>query len=102
MLPFIDLEKKLPKINADLLERKRQAVLARGEVWVDPEELERREREEAEREAEENRIRDLREKCEKKGLDFDIENEKYLAKKAEKERRKEEKERKRAQKRKKA
>ena len=48
------------------------------------------------------RIRDLREKCEKKGLDFDIENEKYLAKKAEKERRKEEKVRKKAQKRKKA
>ena len=62
----------------------------------------RREREEAEREAEENRIRDLREKCEKKGLDFDIENEKYLAKKAEKERRREEKVRKKAQKRKKA
>lgn len=98
VLPFIDLEKKLPKINADLLERRRQAVLARGEVWVDPEELERREREEAEKEAEENRVRDLREKCEKKGLDFDMENLEYLAKRAEKERRKARKEQKKEEK----
>ncbi|MCI9338923.1 MAG: hypothetical protein HFH93_15610 [Lachnospiraceae bacterium] len=98
VLPFIDLEKRLPQINADLLERKRQAVLARGEIWVDPEELERRERQEAQREAEENRVRDLREKCEKKGLDFDTENEKYLAKKAQKERRRAEKARKKAEK----
>lgn len=95
VLPFIDLEKRLPKINADLLERKRQAVLARGEEWVDPEELERRERESLEREAEENRIRDLRDRCARKGLDFETENEKYLAKKAEKERRASEKERRR-------
>ena len=47
-------------------------------------------------------IRDLREKCGKKGLDFDIENEKYLVKKAEKEQRKAQKERKKAQKQKKA
>lgn len=102
VLPFIDLEKRLPQINADLLERKRQAVLARGEVWVEPEELERREREEAEKEAEENRVRDLRERCEKRSLDFNIENDKYLAKKAEKERRKAEKELKKAEKQKKA
>lgn len=77
-------------------------MLARGEVWVEPEELERREREEAEKEAEENRVRDLRERCEKRSLDFNIENDKYLAKKAEKERRKAEKELKKAEKQKKA
>ena len=74
VLPFIDLEKRLPRINADLLERKRQAVLARGEEWVDPEELERREREKLEKEAEENRVRDLKERCARKGLDFQAEN----------------------------
>lgn len=87
VLPFIDLEKRLPKINADLLERKRQAVLARGGEWIDPEEQERRERELLEKEAEENRIRDLKERCARKGLDFEAENEKYLKRKAEKERR---------------
>lgn len=80
LLPFMDVEKHLPKINADLKERRKAAVLARGEEWIEPEELERMELEEAERIHEENRIHDLKEKCEKKGLDFDTENAKYLAK----------------------
>lgn len=91
VLPFIDLEKRLPKINADLLERRRQAVLARGEEWIDPDELERVEKEKTEKEAEENRIRDLKDRCERKGLDFDTEYKKYLAKKESKERRSREK-----------
>jgi len=85
LLPFMDVEKHLPKINADLLERKKAAVLARGEEWIEPEELERREIEESARIHEENRIADLKEHCEKHGLDFDAENEKYLKKKAKKE-----------------
>lgn len=85
LLPFMDVEKHLPKINADLLERKKAAVLAKGEEWIDPEELARLENEQMEAEAEENRIADLREKCERRGLDFETENEKYLKKKAEKE-----------------
>ena len=59
-------------------------MLARGEEWVEPEELERRERAQLEAEAEENRIADLKERCAKKGLDFDTENAKYLAKQAKK------------------
>ena len=35
-------------------------------------------------EAEENRIKELKEYCQKKGLDFDTENQKYLDKKARK------------------
>ena len=88
ILPFIDLEKKLPQINKDLTERRKQAVLARGEEWIDPEEQDRMDREQSIREREENRIADLRARCEKKGLDFDAENAKYLAAKAEKERKK--------------
>jgi GPH family glycoside/pentoside/hexuronide:cation symporter len=80
ILPFMDLEKKMPQINADLLERKKQAVLARGEVWIDPDEQERLEREQQAEEFERNRISDLRSKCLKKGLDFETENNKYLAK----------------------
>lgn len=80
LLPFMDVEKHLPQINAELTERRKAAVLARGEEWIEPEELERMELEEAERIHEENRIHDLKEKCKKKGLDFDTENAKYLAK----------------------
>ena len=88
VLPFVDVEKKLPKINADLLARRKQAALDRGEEWVDPAELERMEAEEAERQQELDRIHDLQEHCRKKGLDFDTENAKYLAKKAKKEQKK--------------
>ena len=83
-LPFVDVEKKLPEINAELLRRKKEAVLARGEEWIEPEELERMEQEKAAVIREENRIADLKAKCEKKGLDFEAENAKYLAKQAKK------------------
>lgn len=84
LLPFVDVEKHLPEINAELLERKKQAVLARGETWIEPTEQERLDAEEAERIHEENRIADLKAKCAKKGLDFDTENAKYLEKQAKK------------------
>lgn len=80
LLPFVDVEKKMPEISAELLRRKKEAVLASGGEWIEPEEQERLEREEAEREYEENRVAELMLRCEKKGLDFDTENAKYLAK----------------------
>lgn len=83
-LPFVTVEKKMPEINAELLRRKKEAVLARGEEWIEPEELARREREEAARVHEENRIADLKTRCERKGLDFETENNKYLAAQEEK------------------
>ena len=88
LLPFVNVEKKLPEINAELLRRKKEAVLARGEEWIEPEEQERIAQEKAEAEREANRIADLRARCEKKGLDFDRENEKYLAKQTKKNARK--------------
>ena len=84
LLPFVDVEKHLPEINAELLERKKQAVLARGETWIEPTEQERLDAEEAERIHEENRIADLKAKCARKGLDFDTENAKYMEKQAKK------------------
>lgn len=80
LLPFVDVEKKLPEINAELLRRKKEAVLARGEEWIDPEEQERLDAERADAQREANRIADLKALCRKKGLDFDTENAKYLAK----------------------
>lgn len=84
LLPFVDVEKHLPEINAELLNRKKEAVEARGETWIDPEEQERLDNEQAAILAEENRIADLKEHCAKKGLDFDTENAKYLARQAKK------------------
>ena len=84
LLPFVDVEKYLPEINTELLDRKKQAVLARGEVWVAPDEQQRLEDEAAERIHEEHRIEDLKARCAKKGLDFDTANAKYLAKQAKK------------------
>ena len=46
--------------------------------------LERRESEEQDRQAEEIRVKELKEKCARKGLDFDKLNNKYLEKKAKK------------------
>lgn len=92
LLPFVNVEKKMPEINKELLRRKKEAVIARGGTWIEPEEQDRIEREQAAKEHEENRIADLRELCAKKGLDFETENNKYLAAEAEKERKREEKE----------
>lgn len=86
LLPFVDVEKKMPEITAELLHRKKEAVLAKGEEWIEPEEQDRLEQEREAKELEENRIADLRARCAKKGLDFETENAKYLAKQAEKER----------------
>lgn len=80
LLPFVDVEKKLPEINAELLRRKKEAVLARGQVWIEPEEQSRLEKEQAAAEREANRIADLKAHCSKKGLDFGTENAKYLRK----------------------
>ena len=84
ILIFMDLEKRLPDMQKAIRERHKAAAEARGEVWISPEELEERERAENARLAEEARVADLREKCEKHGLDFDTENRKYLEKKASK------------------
>ena len=64
----------------EIRERYIAAAEARGEVWISPEEQEEEEREKNARLAEEARIQDLKVKCERRGLDFDIENQKYLDK----------------------
>ena len=85
LLPFVDVEKKMPQINQELLDRKKQAVLAQGGEWIEPEELERREREALAAQHEADRIADLKALCQRKGLDFDTENQKYLDRQAKKE-----------------
>lgn len=79
---FFDIEKKLPQVARELQERRVAEYAAAGLEYIPADELERREREEAERMAEEIRVKELREKCEKQGLDFEAENRKYLEKAA--------------------
>lgn len=81
---FFDVEKKMPEIHAELRRRAQKAAEDRGEVYVSPEEQDRIELEQASQEVERARIADLKARCEKKGLDFEAENRKYLEKKAKK------------------
>ena len=75
-----DIEEKMPMISAEIASRRKAEAEARGEVYLTPEELAAKEAEESERMTEENRIRDLKARCEKKGLSFEAEEAKYQAK----------------------
>ena len=80
---FNDVGEQIPQISKDIQERHRKEAEARGEVYVSPEEKAALEQIENDRIAEENRIAELKAKCEKKGLNFDEEEAKYQAKLAE-------------------
>ena len=75
---------EMPQITAGISAFHRAEAEARGEVYVSPEEKARLEQEENDRIAEENRLKELKAKCEKKGLNFEEEEAKYQAKLAEK------------------
>ena len=81
---FYKVEDEMPQITAGISAFHRAEAEARGEVYVSPEEKARLEQEENDRIAEENRIKELKAKCEKKGLNFEEEEAKYQAKLAEK------------------
>lgn len=74
------VEKELPAIQADVTARHKAEAAARGEIYVSPEEKARMEQEENDRRAEENRIKELKAECAKKGLNFSEEEAKYQAK----------------------
>lgn len=79
---FFNVEKHLPRVHSELTARRKAEAEARGEVYISPEDKAALEQEENDRIAEENRIAELKEKCKKKGLDFETENQKYLDKQA--------------------
>ncbi len=86
---FYKVEYQVPQMSADISERHRAEAEARGEVYYSPEEKAAMEQAENDRIAEENRIKELKAKCEKKGLKFEEEEAKYQAKLAEKKAREE-------------
>ena len=77
---FLNVEKHIEEDHAIIVEHQKAAVLAAGGEWIEPEERLRLEQEEAEREAEQARLADLRAKCAKKGLNFEEEEAAYQAK----------------------
>ncbi len=81
---FYKVEDEMPQITASISAFHRAEAEARGEVYVSPEEKARLEQEENDRIAEENRLKELKAKCEKKGLNFEEEEARYQAKLAEK------------------
>lgn len=84
LIGALNVEKHIEEEQATILEAQKQAVLVAGREWIEPEERLRREQEEAEQIAEENRIAELRAACEKKGKSFEEEEAKYQAKIAKK------------------
>ena len=77
ILLFFGVEKFIKVDQQTILARQKAQAEAVGLIWISPEERMRIEEEEAEKEAEDARIAELRKKCEKKGLDFDKEEAKY-------------------------
>lgn len=77
---FFRVERELPAIQSDIVARRKAEAAEKGIQWLSPEEQAAQEQAEQDRIAEENRIRELKAKCARKGLDFAQEEAKYQAK----------------------
>lgn len=89
MFLFMNVEKFSKLDQKTILLNRKNAVLAEGGVWIEPEEKNKQEEKASMEASEEARIAELKEKCAKKGLDFDAEESKYQAIQAKKEAEKE-------------
>ena len=83
MFIFMGVEKFTNVDNKAIVADQKAEVLAANGNWIEPDERLKLEEEENNRLVEEARVAELKEKCEKKGLDFKEENQKFLDKKAE-------------------
>lgn len=77
---FYRVEKEMPAMQKDIVERHKAEAVRQGKEWLSEEEIAAREQAEQDRIAEGNRIRELKEKCARGGLDFDTEEAKYQEK----------------------
>ena len=91
MFLFMNVEKFSNVDNKAIVFDQQTRAKEAGVEWVDPEIRNKLENEENDRYVEETRITQLKLTCEKKGLNFEEENAKYLAKKAEADKKAEEK-----------
>ena len=79
-ISFLDVEKHSKENEETIIRKQKEQFEARGEVWISNEERTRLEEAQYEEEFENNRIKNLKIKCERKGLNFEEENQKYLSK----------------------
>lgn len=77
---FYKVEKDLPVIQADVIARHKAEAARQGKEWHSAEELAAMEQEQQDKLAEENRVKELKAKCAKKGLNFEEEEARYQAK----------------------
>lgn len=89
MFLFMNVEKFSKLDQKTILVNRKNAILAEGGVWIDPEEKNKQEEKASMEASEEARIAELKEKCAKKDLDFVTEESKYQAMKAKKDAEKE-------------
>lgn len=89
MFLFMNVEKFSKLDQKTILVNRKNAILAEGGIWIDPEEKNKQEEKASMEASEEARIAELKEKCAKKGLDFVTEESKYQAMKAKKDAEKE-------------
>ena len=81
LLAFLTVEKTLSKKHQKIRERQKEATLARGETWIEPEVRAAQEEERFLKESEEIFKEELKAKCAKNSkLNYDEELNKYLAK----------------------
>lgn len=78
LIGFITVEKRIQKKQQQIKEFDKAACLSRGEEYIDPEVRAKAESEKFEEETEANFLKRLKEKCEKKNLDFESEKKKHL------------------------
>ena len=83
MFIFLNVERFTNADNKAIVFDQKAEVLAAGGQWIEPDVRAKQEEEENNRLVEEARISQLKASCEKKGLNFEEENAKFLAKKAE-------------------
>ena len=83
MFIFMNVEKFTNVDNKAIVADQKAEVLAAGGEWIEPDVRAKQEEEENARLVEEARVEQLKVDCEKKGLNFEEENAKALAKKAE-------------------
>ena len=76
----MNVEKEADADRALIVAHQKEAVLAEGGTWIEPEERARMEQAAADRQAEEERKAELKAMCEKKGLSFEEEERKYQEK----------------------
>lgn len=84
MFLFMNVEKFSKLDQKTILVNRKNAILAEGGVWIDPEEKNKQEEKASMEASEEARIAEINEKCAKKGLDFVTEESKYQTMKAKK------------------